>query len=207
MTEKTYDLNSPDSRCKNTSTSIGTSIVLSIGTILTLRPEPANRIGLQCQGVWIKTIDISNEAAVALNDGRLKQFQMSIDDLGTSAEWQLGYIPAVAAKDPKLAAIKSELQEPLPSPQLTASRKSNLRAKAMTDRTCGECFACCKWLGIDELKKWPGETCIHINNTGDSTKMCSSIPSGLQPVQHTNVSGSKFQITSLTLCAQTSVEF
>ena len=31
------------------------------------------------------------------------------------------------------------------------------------ERTCGTCMACCLWLGITELKKWPGQSCKHLD--------------------------------------------
>jgi hypothetical protein len=36
----------------------------------------------------------------------------------------------------------------------------------MTDpvyRPCGTCNACCIWLGIEPLRKWPGQTCKHLD--------------------------------------------
>lgn len=30
-------------------------------------------------------------------------------------------------------------------------------------RSCGECYACCVWLGIEELYKWPGRACQHLS--------------------------------------------
>ena len=32
-------------------------------------------------------------------------------------------------------------------------------------RPCGECAACCVWLGIESLKKWPGQTCKHLDGS------------------------------------------
>ena len=32
-------------------------------------------------------------------------------------------------------------------------------------RSCGECYACCVALGIEDLKKWPGQTCKHLDGT------------------------------------------
>lgn len=34
---------------------------------------------------------------------------------------------------------------------------------ATDNRTCGTCAECCTWLGIDELKKWTGQTCKHLD--------------------------------------------
>lgn len=31
------------------------------------------------------------------------------------------------------------------------------------DRSCGACAECCTWLGIEELKKWTGQTCKHLD--------------------------------------------
>lgn len=28
-------------------------------------------------------------------------------------------------------------------------------------RSCGTCYACCKWLGIEALRKYPGQMCKH----------------------------------------------
>lgn len=30
-------------------------------------------------------------------------------------------------------------------------------------RTCGTCAVCCTWLGIEELKKWTGQACKHLD--------------------------------------------
>lgn len=40
------------------------------------------------------------------------------------------------------------------------------------DRECGSCYACCVYLGIEELKKWTGQTCKHLDGR-DATKRCS----------------------------------
>ena len=42
----------------------------------------------------------------------------------------------------------------------------------MADRECGSCYACCIWLGIKELKKYPGQACKHLCGQGDPTKRC-----------------------------------
>lgn len=39
-------------------------------------------------------------------------------------------------------------------------------------RSCGSCYACCVWLGINELKKWTGQTCKHLDGR-DPAKRCS----------------------------------
>ena len=81
--------------------------VLAIGTPLTLRPEPTNPADSNAKAVWVRTSDISNEAFVALDDGRLKRFTMTIKDLALRDEWHLGYISKeVAAK----FALHSEIQ-------------------------------------------------------------------------------------------------
>lgn len=41
------------------------------------------------------------------------------------------------------------------------------------DHECGPCYACCKWLGIEELKKYAGQTCSKLNGGADATKRCS----------------------------------
>jgi hypothetical protein len=35
--------------------------------------------------------------------------------------------------------------------------------KAKQDKECGTCFACCIQLGIEELRKWPGRACKHLD--------------------------------------------
>lgn len=72
--------------------------VLPIGTTLILRPEPENPHDPRAKAVWILTADISNEAFVALDDGRLAKHGMMLSDLGRKPEWPLGYIPAAMAK-------------------------------------------------------------------------------------------------------------
>lgn len=32
-------------------------------------------------------------------------------------------------------------------------------------RSCGTCYACCTWLGINELKKWGGQNCKHLDGS------------------------------------------
>ena len=32
-------------------------------------------------------------------------------------------------------------------------------------RSCGTCFACCVWLGVGPLKKWPGQSCKHLDGS------------------------------------------
>jgi hypothetical protein len=40
------------------------------------------------------------------------------------------------------------------------------------DRSCGSCYACCIYLGVEELKKYTGQTCKHLNGI-NPTKRCS----------------------------------
>lgn len=47
------------------------------------------------------------------------------------------------------------------------------RAIANSDRSCGPCYACCVWLGIEELHKYTGQTCRHLSGGTDPTKRCS----------------------------------
>jgi len=35
----------------------------------------------------------------------------------------------------------------------------------MLQRSCGTCFACCVWLGVGPLKKWPGQSCKHLDGS------------------------------------------
>ena len=39
-------------------------------------------------------------------------------------------------------------------------------------RECGSCYACCVYLGVEELKKYTGQTCKHLSGV-DATKRCS----------------------------------
>lgn len=41
------------------------------------------------------------------------------------------------------------------------------------NRACGTCYACCVWLGIEELKKYTGEKCKHLRSGAYPTKRCS----------------------------------
>lgn len=72
--------------------------VLSVGTNLELEAEPDNQHDANAIAVWIWTIEISNQAWVSLDDGRLKKHQLTIKDLAARNSWQLGYIPAAIAK-------------------------------------------------------------------------------------------------------------
>lgn len=40
-------------------------------------------------------------------------------------------------------------------------------------RACGECYACCVHLGIEELKKWPGQACKHLDGAHGPEHRCS----------------------------------
>lgn len=40
-------------------------------------------------------------------------------------------------------------------------------------RECGNCYACCVWLGIAELKKYSGQACKHLEGGADPCKRCS----------------------------------
>jgi Fe-S-cluster containining protein len=40
-------------------------------------------------------------------------------------------------------------------------------------RECGTCYACCQWLGIDELKKYSGQACKHLDGSVDPAKRCT----------------------------------
>lgn len=42
-----------------------------------------------------------------------------------------------------------------------------------TLRPCGECYACCIWLGVTELKKWPGQACTKLDGASGECTRCS----------------------------------
>lgn len=42
-----------------------------------------------------------------------------------------------------------------------------------TGRTCGPCYACCVHLGIEELRKYAGQTCRLLKGGADRSKRCS----------------------------------
>jgi len=42
-----------------------------------------------------------------------------------------------------------------------------------TGRSCGECYTCCVALGIEELKKWPGQSCKHLDGSKGACTRCS----------------------------------
>ena len=46
----------------------------------------------------------------------------------------------------------------------------------MDNHSCGSCFACCVWLGIKPLKKWPGQTCKHLDGAHGPETRCSIYP-------------------------------
>jgi hypothetical protein len=41
------------------------------------------------------------------------------------------------------------------------------------NRTCGSCYACCIWLGIEELKKYTGQPCQHLTGDNGPNHRCS----------------------------------
>ena len=43
-------------------------------------------------------------------------------------------------------------------------------------RECGSCYACCVWLGIEELGKYTGQVCKHLSGGADPSKRCSIYP-------------------------------
>lgn len=40
-------------------------------------------------------------------------------------------------------------------------------------RKCGECYACCIHLGIEALKKWPGQSCKHLDGSHGPLTRCT----------------------------------
>ena len=80
--------------------------ILSVGTRLTLRPEPNNRYDPNAKAVILdfKNITISSWDAMSqsLKDNLT-------DEKFADGEIQLGYIPAAVAAHSKLQAIKSEV--------------------------------------------------------------------------------------------------
>jgi len=40
------------------------------------------------------------------------------------------------------------------------------------NRSCGSCYACCVYLGIEELQKWTGEKCQHLKGPAGGSKRC-----------------------------------
>jgi hypothetical protein len=40
------------------------------------------------------------------------------------------------------------------------------------NRSCGSCYACCVWLGIEELQKWTGQKCQHLKGPASGNKRC-----------------------------------
>jgi Fe-S-cluster containining protein len=43
-------------------------------------------------------------------------------------------------------------------------------------RKCGPCYACCIYLGIAELKKWPAQTCKYLDGSLGAETRCSIYP-------------------------------
>jgi Fe-S-cluster containining protein len=43
---------------------------------------------------------------------------------------------------------------------------------AAEGRSCGTCAQCCTWLGIEELKKWTGQACKHLDGKNPEAR-CS----------------------------------
>jgi len=66
---------------------------IAIGARLILRPEPENPFDSNAKAVLIRTEDLTMEAFAALDDGRLKIHNMTIQNIAQSLEWHLGYIP------------------------------------------------------------------------------------------------------------------
>lgn len=48
-----------------------------------------------------------------------------------------------------------------------------IQTQPVLGRTCGSCYACCIWLGVEELRKYTGQPCKHLCGTQDPTKRCS----------------------------------
>lgn len=64
----------------------------------------------------------------------------------------------------------NEEQKELPFPENPVTVPS-------PSRSCGSCYACCVWLGIDELKKWPGQSCKHLTGNNGPEHRCDIYPS------------------------------
>ncbi len=59
-------------------------------------------------------------------------------------------------------------------PELKFSYFDSADAPADIDlRPCGECYACCVWLGINELKKHAGTSCSKLDGSLGATCRCS----------------------------------
>lgn len=43
-------------------------------------------------------------------------------------------------------------------------------------RTCGSCYTCCVWLGIEELKKHTGQSCRYLTGINGPTQRCGIYP-------------------------------
>ena len=46
-------------------------------------------------------------------------------------------------------------------------------ASESPSRSCGTCFACCKWLGIEALSKYAGQMCKHVTGPETPRARCS----------------------------------
>lgn len=44
--------------------------------------------------------------------------------------------------------------------------KAQRRLQVLNMRSCGDCTACCTVMGVQELGKAPGTSCVHLNQTG-----------------------------------------
>lgn len=53
------------------------------------------------------------------------------------------------------------------------SAHKQLWSEPTFNRECGSCYACCVYLGIEELKKFSGQTCKHLHGGTDPTKRCT----------------------------------
>jgi len=47
------------------------------------------------------------------------------------------------------------------------------RKTEILSRKCGPCYACCTYLGISELKKFPGQHCKHLDGSLGAETRCS----------------------------------
>lgn len=65
------------------------------------------------------------------------------------------------------------MSEPLESSEKNVQLVFNQHwRKATEGRSCGTCAECCTWLGIEELRKWTGQTCKHLDGRNPSAR-CS----------------------------------
>lgn len=56
---------------------------------------------------------------------------------------------------------------------MTEERYAQSWTTLVPSRTCGSCYACCTWLGIEELRKYAGQPCKHLGPKADPTKRCT----------------------------------